>query len=69
MSRDMYVTIENVDIGVDSNSGAAVSIEINGEHHWVPYSQIKALHRDTKVHGNDKFEVKLWLAEKNGWIE
>ena len=68
MSRDMYVMIENVDIGVDSNSGAAVSIEIDGKHCWVPYSQIKALHRDKKVHGNDKFEVTLWLAEKNGWI-
>ena len=64
-----YVKLTGVEVGVDSNSGAAVSVEINGEHCWVPYSQIKSITRDKRVHNNDTIEVASWLAEKNGWLE
>lgn len=68
MSEGDYVTLENVEVGIDSNTGAAFSCKINGKHEWVPYSQTRARHINKRVHDADSIEVKRWLAEKNGWV-
>lgn len=68
MPSDDYVTLEGVECGVDSNSGAAYSCEIKGAHYWVPYSQTKERHLDRRNHHSDRIVVARWLAEKNGWL-
>lgn len=63
-----YVTIEGVECGIDSNSGAAYSCEIAGKHYWVQYSQTKERHINKQTHNSDSIVVARWLAEKNGWV-
>ena len=58
------VLLENVVIGVDSPSGLAVSVEIEGEWHWLPYSQITEVHRHPTAHNSDSIRISRWLAEK-----
>lgn len=65
---DNFVTLSNVEIGIDSPSGLAVRIRFEGEWEWVPYSQLRALHRDKRVVGNDSIEVAAWLAQERGWV-
>ena len=66
MSRDDYVTIAGVDIGMESNSGKAVSVKINDEWHWIPLSQVRAMHKNSRVHDEDSIEVSRWFADKEG---
>lgn len=64
---DDYVTIEDVEIGIDTDSGLAFHCKINDEWVFVPYSQVRARH-NSKNQGCDSIEVARWLAEKNGWL-
>ena len=64
---DDFVTLSKVEVGVDSNSGAAFHCKIGDEWFFVPYSQVRARHINKQVHGEDSIEVARWLAEKNGW--
>lgn len=68
-----YVDIDDVGVGQDSASGAAVrvyfpqldtgdSVEAN---HWVPYSQIDKITRTHKVNG-DSIRMSRWFARKIG---
>ena len=67
-SSQELITFGNVEIGVESNSGLAVSVEIDGTHYWVPLSQVTEMHRDDRTHNADKIVVTAWWAKKNGLI-
>ena len=61
---DKYIRITGCDIGVDSKSGKAFSCEIDGEQHWIPYSQCRRRAIYPNVHGSDMIEVTRWFAEQ-----
>lgn len=65
---DDKVTLTGVTLGEDSKSGEAVHVLIDGEWHWIPYSQVSQLIR-TKTKGTDSITVSGWLARKNEWAE
>ena len=58
------IEFSDVQIGNDSASGKAVRVRFDDEWKWVPYSQIKEIHRDPKVVGQDKITVTKCWAEK-----
>ena len=58
---DKYIRITGCDIGVDSRTGMSFSCEIDGEQHWIPYSQCRRTAART-VHGADMIEVTRWFA-------
>jgi len=60
------VTFSEVEIGIDSESGKAVSIKIEDEWHWIPYSQIEELVRDPNSRNNDKVVMTRWIAQQKG---
>ena len=57
-SGDQSVVIE-ID-GVVRQSEKAVLYQIKGDEHWIPKSQIRAVH-DDQLH----IEIPRWLADKN----
>lgn len=62
------VTFSDVEIGIDSTSGKAVSIKIEDEWHWIPYSQIEELHRN-RYDGSGEFVVMTkWIAQQKELI-
>ena len=63
---DKYVRIENCEVGIDSNSGLAFSVEIEEQFYWVPYSQCRKRVINDKARNSDSIEVAAWWAEKNG---
>ena len=63
-----FVTIEYVEIGIDTDSGLAFHCKIKNEWVFVPYSQVRARHIQNRNQDGDSIEVERWLAEKNGWI-
>jgi hypothetical protein len=62
---DRYVRVTDCSIGDDSPSGLAFSCRIDGEHFWVPYSQVRKRTVNSKIVGADSFEVATWWADKN----
>ena len=68
MTEDKYFSIAECSIGDDSKSGNAVQVTIDGHDYWVPYSQIKELHRDPRSKGADCIVVTKWLARREGWL-
>ena len=67
-SSQELVTFEDVEIGMESQSGLAVSVEIKGEHYWVPLSQVTEMHRDPRKHDSDRIVVTAWWAKKQGLL-
>lgn len=65
MAHNEYVTLRDVEIGIESASGLAVSVEIDGEHYWVPLSQVRAMHKDSRTHNSDSIEVSRWWLDRN----
>jgi hypothetical protein len=65
---DECIELKEVEVGVDSDSGLAVSVKIEDEWHWIPYSQVEEIHRDPRSHDNDRIVITKWLAEKKGLI-
>lgn len=62
-----YVTLTEVEVGRESPFGEAVRVKIGNVHHWLPLSQVRAIHRNTRVRDGDSIEVARWLADKEGW--
>ena len=62
-----YVKLKTGTVGADSDSGAAVTVKINDVWHWIPYSQIRSIHRNPRVQDSDEIEVAEWLATKEEW--
>lgn len=62
------VTLKNVDVGIDSTSGKAVSVEIDGVWKWIPYSVVEKIERNQRVHGEDSIVIARWFAEKEGYV-
>ena len=67
-----YVTVREVEIGNDSSTGQAVMVffkaledDDKGGRHWIPYSQLKSLHRSVNKR-DDSIEIADWLAKKLG---
>lgn len=67
-SSQELTVFEDVDIGTESQSGLAVSVEIEGEHFWVPLSQVTEMHRDPRVRGQDRIVITAWWAKKQGLL-
>lgn len=66
MSRSVqYVRVENVEIGVDSNSGLSYSVKIDGKWLWCPYSVTRKREINPKVNGQDVVEIERWWLERN----
>ena len=45
-------------------SDAAVLIEVDGEEHWIPHSQIESMHFN--MHERGSIVMTDWIAEKKG---
>jgi hypothetical protein len=65
MSGTDHVRVENVEIGVDSNSGKSFNVKIDGLWLWCPYSVIRKREINQQVHGEDAIEVERWWLEHN----
>lgn len=61
------VKLSTVTVGEDSASGNAVRVKIDDVWHWIPYSQIRSIHRNPRVKDSDEIEVAEWLAIKEEW--
>ncbi len=62
---DRQVEIKGT-VGEDSKSGDAFSFhDEDGEHHWIPYSEVTKIKR-SPARGGDSITIPLWLAEREG---
>lgn len=68
MPNKRFHRFEHVNVGMESNSGLAVAVEIGGEWTWVPLSLVANIKRDPKTHDNDEITVEEWWAKKEGLI-
>lgn len=66
--RDATHTIEAVNIVRESDKAVLVEISADVEI-WIPLSQIKSIHRDTKHKGNDSVVMTEWIAKQKGLLE
>lgn len=63
---DEYVTLYDVEVGINSSSGKAISVKVNDEWKWIPLSLVNSIHRNPRVRGEDAIEVARWFVEKEG---
>lgn len=66
--KDKFVEFKEIEIGIDSDSGLAVSVKIDEEWHWIPYSQIEEIDRDPRSQRNDRVVMSRWIAGKKGLL-
>ena len=66
--QNEVVSFDNVEIGMESASGLAVSVEIDGAQFWIPLSQVTEMHRDPRTRHSDRIVVAQWWAKKQGLL-
>lgn len=62
----MSVTIQNVTVKRETEK--ALLVEIDGEEHWVPQSQIDDASEVYAMGTEGKLVVTTWFARKKEWI-
>lgn len=65
-----YVEFSDCDVGIESKSGLAVSLSLDGGStwHWIPLSQVEEIHRDPRVHNHDRIKMSRWIANEKGLV-
>lgn len=59
-----FVDIKDVNVGAESESEEAIHVQIEGEWHWIPLSQVERITRDKRMQNSDIIRVAKWLADK-----
>lgn len=65
MYGETFTVDEEVNCTVDTNK--AILVNVDGEDHWVPKSQIDAASECFEAGTSGSLIVTQWFAEKAGW--